>query len=175
LWIPVHFATGVFRRFGKLTYIFAAIFWIPIAYFIFLNRHLFLVNIIEFPLLLCGAGLMLLFAGSLLHIWTGALLSPRSLIGIPEIVPLEESRLIDRGAFAVVRHPTYLAHTMMFSGMFLFTGVTAVGILTLADLIVVNAIIIPLEEKELTLRFGEPYRQYMKRVPRLIPHIPRKL
>jgi len=174
LWIPVHLATGVFRRFGRLTYMLAVIFWIPIAYFIFLHRNLLLVNIIEFPLLLSSSGLILLLLGSLLHIWTGALLSPRSLIGIPEIMPLRESRLINKGAFAVVRHPTYLAHTMMFVGTFLLTGVTAVGILTLADFIVVNVIIIPLEEKELVLRFGESYRQYMKRVPRLIPRIPRK-
>jgi len=173
-WIPVHLGTGVFRRFGRFTCIFAAIFWIPIAYFIFLNRDLFVFNIIEFPILLSSLGLILLLVGSLLHIWTGVLLSPRSLIGIPEIVNPKESRLIDKGPFAVVRHPTYLAHTMMLVGMFLFTGVTAVGILTFADFIVVNVIVIPLEEKELALRFGKPYREYMRRVPRLIPCQPRK-
>jgi len=173
-WIPVHFATGVFRRFGKLTYIFATIFWVPIAYLIFLNRDFLLIHIIEFPFLISTSGLILLLVGSLLHIWTGALLSPRSLIGIPEIVAPRESRLIDKGPFAVVRHPTYLAHTMMFAGIYLYTGVTAVGILTFADFIVVNVVVIPLEERELVLRFGELYRQYMKRVPRLIPRILRK-
>jgi len=148
--------------------------WIPIAYFIFLNRNLFLANISEFPLLLSAAGLILLLVGSLIHIWTGAILSLSSLIGIPEIVTPQESRRIDKGPFAIVRHPTYLAHTMMLAGIFLFTGVTAVGILTFADFIVVNVVIIPLEENELALRFGEPYREYMKRVPRLIPHIPCK-
>jgi len=173
-WIPVHFATGVFRRFGRLTYIFAAIVWVPIAYYIFLNRNLFLAHIIAFPPLLSASGLIVLLVGSLIHIWTGALLSPRSLVGMPEIVAAQESTLIDKGPFAVVRHPTYLAHTMMFAGIFLFTGVTAVGILTVADLIVVNVVVIPLEEKELALRFGETYRQYMQRVPRLIPRMPGK-
>ena len=173
-WIPVHFATGVFRRVGRMTYIFAGILWVPIAYFIFLNRNLFLAHIIAFPLLISSSGLLLLLVGSLIHIWTGALLSPRSLIGIPEIVTAQESTFIDKGPFAVVRHPTYLAHTMMFAGIYLYTGVTAVGILTFADFIVVNVVVIPLEERELVLRFGELYRQYMKRVPRLIPRILRK-
>jgi protein-S-isoprenylcysteine O-methyltransferase Ste14 len=173
-WIPVHFATGVFRRFGKLTYIFAVIVWVPVAYLIFLGRDYLLGRLIEFPLLISSSGLILLVTGSLLHIWTGALLSPRSLIGIPEIVAPRESRLIDKGPFAVVRHPTYLAHTMMFAGIFLYTGVTAVGILTLVDFIVVSLFVIPLEERELALRFGEPYQEYMKRVPRLIPRLLRK-
>jgi protein-S-isoprenylcysteine O-methyltransferase Ste14 len=170
-WIPVHFATGVFRRFGKLSYIFAAILWVPVAYLIFLSRDYLLVHIIEFPILISSSGLIILLTGSLLHIWTGALLSPRSLIGIPEIVAPRESRLIDKGPFAVVRHPTYLAHTMMFVGIFLYTGVTVVGILTFVDFIVVSLFVIPLEERELALRFGEPYQEYMKRVPRLMPHI----
>jgi protein-S-isoprenylcysteine O-methyltransferase Ste14 len=170
-WIPVHFATGVFRRFGKLSYIFAAILWVPVAYLIFLSRDHLLAHIIEFPILISSSGLIILLTGSLLHIWTGALLSPRSLIGIPEIVAPRESRLIDKGPFAVVRHPTYLAHTMMFVGIFLYTGVTVVGILTFVDFIVVSLFVIPLEERELALRFGEPYQEYMKRVPRLMPHI----
>ena len=173
-WIPVHLATGVFRRFGRLTYIFATIFLVPIAYYIFLNRNLLLAHIITFPPLLSASGLILLLIGSLIHIWTGALLSPRSLIGIPEIVTAQESTLIDKGPFAVVRHPTYLAHTMMFAGIFFFTGVAAVGLLTVADFIVVNAVVIPLEEKELALRFGEPYQEYMQRVPRMIPRMPGK-
>jgi protein-S-isoprenylcysteine O-methyltransferase Ste14 len=170
-WIPVHFATGIFRRLGRMTYIFAAIVWVPVACLIFLGRDYLLANIVEFPLMISSSGLIFLLAGSLLHIWTGALLSPRSLIGIPEIVAPRESRLIDKGPFAVVRHPTYLAHTMMFAGIFLYTGVTAVGILTLVDFIVVSLFVIPLEERELALRFGEPYQEYMKRVPRLMPHI----
>src|SRR5512143_3808106 len=131
-WIPVHLMTGVFKRLGRMTYVLALIAWIPVAYVLFLNRSLVFDHAIEMPLLLSVAGLALLAAGSLLHIWTGALLSPRSLIGIPEIVAPEESRLIDKGPFSVVRHPTYLAHTMMFLGVFLFTGAAAVGVLTLA-------------------------------------------
>jgi protein-S-isoprenylcysteine O-methyltransferase Ste14 len=53
----------------------------------------------------------------------------------------------------------------MFSGVFLITGVLSVGVVAVADFIVVNSVIIPLEEKELTDRFGEAYTSYKKNVP----------
>jgi protein-S-isoprenylcysteine O-methyltransferase Ste14 len=173
-WIPVHFATGIFRRLGRATYFLAAVVWVPVASLVFLNRGFFLLYTVEFPVIVSGLGLVALIAGSLLHIWTGALLSPRSLIGIPEIIDANESRLIDTGPFSVVRHPTYLAHTLMFAGVYFFSGITSVGVLTLVDLIVVNAVIMPLEEKELVQRFGKPYEEYMGRVPRLFPRMFRR-
>jgi protein-S-isoprenylcysteine O-methyltransferase Ste14 len=173
-WLPVHLLPAMFRRMGRATYFIVPIVWLPIAYFIYLNRAIIFRYLTEFPPFISIAGLLLLMAGSLLHIWTGALLSPRSLIGIPEIIAPEESRLTDKGPFSVVRHPTYLAHTMMFLGVFLFTGVVAAGLLTLVDFVVVSAFVIPLEEKELLQRFGNDYREYMNRVPRLLPHISRK-
>lgn len=66
--------------------------------------------------------------------------------------------------FSVVRHPTYLAHTALFLGVFLFTGVIAVGIITLIDFILISVIITPLEDRELTTRFGREYEEYKKRV-----------
>ena len=40
------------------------------------------------------------------------------------------------------------------------------------DFVIINAFVIPLEERELVDRFGEEYRGYQKRVPRLFPHGP---
>jgi protein-S-isoprenylcysteine O-methyltransferase Ste14 len=62
----------------------------------------------------------------------------------------------------------------MVSGVFLLTGVIAVGVVTMFDFLVVNAVIIPLEERELLSRFGEEYVQYKKRVPRYFPAIRKK-
>jgi protein-S-isoprenylcysteine O-methyltransferase Ste14 len=170
-WIPVHLMPGVLKRVGRTTYLLALILWMPFAYVIFKHRGLVFDYIVEIPRLLSFAGLLILTAGSTLHIWTGALLSPRGLIGIPEIITPEKSVLIDKGPFAVVRHPTYLAHTMMFLGVFLFTGVIATGLLTLVDCVVVSIFIIPLEERELLRRFGESYLKYQKKVPQLLPRL----
>ncbi len=168
-WIPIHWAPEFFRQLGKLTYLIVFIIWAFVAYVIFQNHEIIITPRIEFPVLISAAGLVLLLAGTLLHAWTAALLTLPGIIGIPEIFESRRSKLIDKGPFASVRHPTYLAHTMMFLGIYFITGVSAVGILTLADFIIVSEVLIPLEEKELLQRLGEPYRNYMTRVPRLVP------
>jgi protein-S-isoprenylcysteine O-methyltransferase Ste14 len=94
------------------------------------------------------------------------------IMGMPEIFERLKENLVTEGQFSAVRRPTYLAHTLMFSGVFLITGSVSVGIITLIDIVIVNIIIIPLEEKELTKRFGQDYISYKKKVPsRMIPGI----
>ena len=173
-WIPVHFATGFFRRLGLLTYLMPAITWLPLAYLIFINRTSFLSHRIDFPASLNMAGFPLLIAGTLLHLWTIRLLGVLGIIGVPEVSSIIKEHMVIRGPFSLVRHPTYLAHTFIFSGVFFITGVTAVGVVTLADFIIVNAVLIPLEEKELANRFGEEYKSYKRKVPaRFFPGVHR--
>lgn len=174
MWIPVHLATGFFRRLGRLTYLFVAILWAVVASLIFLQRELIVAPRVDFSIAVVVAGLILLAAGTLLHIRTASLLTFRGIIGMPEIAEPHRSKLVDKGPFSIVRHPTYLAHTMMFLGVFLFTGAIATALLTLADFIVVNVIIIPYEEKELLERLGQDYKNYMERVPRIIPRLHHK-
>ncbi len=173
-WIPVHLATEFFRKLGRLAYLLLAIMWLLVAYSIFLNRGAIIAHRIVFPVLLLIVGSILLKAGTLLHIWTATLLSLSGIIGIPEIFTPQQSKLIDKGPFSMVRHPTYLAHTMIFLGIYFITGVTAVGVLTLADFIVVIAAVIPFEERELLRCLGESYRRYITKVPRMIPRISQK-
>jgi len=164
-WIPVHFATSFFKRLGLFSYIIPVILWSPVAYLIYRNGAFLIQYKIDLPLLLNIAGLFLLILGTLLHIWTARLLGLAGIIGVPEISTKIHGKLVTGGPFLVVRHPTYLAHSLIFSGVFLMTGVITVGILTLVDLIIVNLIIITLEEKELLIRFGNEYKSYKERVP----------
>lgn len=170
-WIPVHYETRFFRSIGLFTYLLPAFLWPFLAYLIYQNSAILLQFRIDLPEFLNGFGILLLVIGILLHIWTGLLLGLWGLIGVPEISTMTKGRLITKGPFSVVRHPTYLAHTLMFSGIFLITGVIAVGIVTLIDIIVVNSLIIPLEEKELLNRFGKEYESYKKRISRFFPGI----
>ncbi len=171
-WIPVHGLSRFFKRIGILTYLLPSITWPPIAFFIYQNRDFFLQFKLDFPVIINIIGIILLIIGTILHIWTGKLLGLFGLMGLPEISKKKEGRLITEEIFSFVRHPTYLAHTILFTGIFLYTEVLFVGILTITDLIIVNILIIPLEEKELLGRFGEAYNEYKKKVKwRFIPKI----
>lgn len=173
-WIPVHGLARFFKRIGGFTYIMPALLWPPLAYFIYLNRAFFLNYRIDPGPLARIAGLVILTGGAMLQIWTGRLLTLLGLMGLPEVSREAAGRLVTEGAFSFVRHPTYLAHTLMFGGVFLFSGVIAVGVVTLLDLSIVNAVIIPLEEKELLGRFGEEYAKYKKSVPGYFPRMRKK-
>jgi protein-S-isoprenylcysteine O-methyltransferase Ste14 len=164
-WIPVHFATTFFRKLGLFTYVMPFMAWLPLAYLIYRNRDFFLRPRIPLPLVLRFGGAALFILGALLHIWTARLLGIRGIIGMPEISREVHEDLVTGGPFSMVRHPTYLAHTLIFSGVFLITGVVSVGMVAFVDLAVVNTAIIPLEEKELLNRFGGVYTDYRKRVP----------
>lgn len=171
-WIPVHFFSGFFRRIGFFTYMMPLITWVPVAYLIYMNREFLIQANAELPVSLKILGIFFLASGSLLHIWTARLLGLWGIIGVPEISHRIRENLVTRGPFSRVRHPTYSAHTLIFSGVFLMTGVIAVGILTLLDLFIVVTFIIPLEERELSVRFGESYRRYREKVPsRICPWI----
>ncbi len=168
-WIPVHGLSKIFKRLGLLTYIMPLTTWLPLAYFIYSQRDFLLQFKTGFPMTINIIGIVLLITGTLLHIWTGKLLGFWGLLGLPEISAKVRSGLVTEGAFSVVRHPTYLAHTLMFIGIFFMTEVIAVGIVTLVDFVLVNVIIIPLEDRELLDRFGEEYKDYKKKVPGFFP------
>ncbi len=170
-WIPVHGLTRFFKRIGRFTYIMPVILWLPLAYFIYLNRFFFLYYRIDPGPLVRIAGFVMLAGGALLQIWTARLLSLLGLMGLPEVSRKSKGRLMTEGAFSFVRHPTYLSHTLMFAGVFLLSGIISVGIITLLDFIIVNVVIIPLEEKELLVRFGEEYVRYKKSVPGFFPRM----
>ena len=163
-WIPVHMATVLFRRLGIFAYLVPSITWVPVAFLIYYNRSFLLQPRIDLPHVLNILGFPIFIMGTFLHIWTAKLLGGLGIIGVPEIFSMVKADLVKKGPFSVVRHPTYLAHTLIFTGVFLITGVLTVSVVAVVDFIVVNTIIIPLEEQELSSRFGAEYESYKKEV-----------
>jgi protein-S-isoprenylcysteine O-methyltransferase Ste14 len=81
---------------------------------------------------------------------------------------LTQKELVTSGVYSIVRHPMYLA------GIVIFTfnpHITAHGLTVtiLADLYFLFGAFI--EERRFLRIFGDQYREYMKRVPRLIPKL----
>lgn len=163
-WIPVHFFSVSFRKIGLAAYLLPLFVWLPLTVLIYENWSFFLRYAIAIPSALSIVGWVFLISGIALHLWTARLLGILGIIGVPELSLRMQSHLVTTGPFSIVRHPTYFAHTLIFSGVFLITGALSVGILVILDFLVVNSFIIPLEEKELMNRFGDEYKIYKTRV-----------
>lgn len=114
-----------------------------------------------------GIGAVLLAAGLALWGWSIGLFKGR---GVPLNPPRE---LVVAGPYAWVRNPMLLAFCLAFVGLgFLLHSVSLVCIWTPA-FAALNVIELKLvEEPELERRLGEPYREYRRRVPMLIPKKP---
>lgn len=169
-WLPIHIYPQFFRKLGIFTYIMPLITFSLISLIVFDYRDYILIHTVQFPSLLNFIGLLIFLLGLILHVWTAKLLSLWGLIGVPEILPKKNSRLITSGPFLVIRHPTYLAHSLIFFGAFIWTEFIALGVLAILDFLTVNAFVIPFEERELLRRFGYLYEEYKQKVRwRILP------
>ena len=82
-----------------------------------------------------------------------------------------EQSVIDRGAYAFVRHPSYTAAIMMFVGVGMALGSWASLLLLSVASIVLYMCRIVVEERVLEEVLGERYRMYMRGRKRLIPYV----
>ena len=81
----------------------------------------------------------------------------------------KEHALVQAGPYKYVRHPMYSAFFVMGIGLALLSANWLVALIYLAPLTVMYAARVALEEKMMSERFGESYRQYMERTGRLWP------
>lgn len=87
----------------------------------------------------------------------------------PLVAPVEPARLVDRGFYAGIRHPMYLAEIAMAVGIPLELGARWM-LLVAAGFVLAVLRRIPIEERALAERFPD-YASYASRTSRLIPHV----
>ena len=115
----------------------------------------------------------LLAGGISVYRRSGAGFSWSQLAGMPEVRTSRGSTrpLAITGIRAHVRHPIYLAHFCEMlawsvgSGLAVCYGLTALTVFT-------GAVMIALEDRELTQRFGAAYERYKRTVPAIFPRRP---
>jgi len=93
-------------------------------------------------------------------------LSRREVAG--NIEGLTQKELVTGGVYGIVRHPMYLAGIVIFTFNPHIT-VNGITISVLADLYFIFGMLI--EERRFLRIFGGQYREYMRRVPRLVPRL----
>jgi protein-S-isoprenylcysteine O-methyltransferase Ste14 len=114
-------------------------------------------------------GTIPLFGGGLLFIWVTWLFA-RTGGGTPLVFD-SPVRFVSSGPYSRVRNPMYIADTMIVAGVALLLESAAIlvyaGILWAA----LHVLVVVLEEPRLVRRFGTPYEEYCRLVPRWIPRV----
>jgi len=80
----------------------------------------------------------------------------------------ESASLVTAGPYGIVRHPIYFG-AVIFLGSLAIISANLLTILPTVVLIILLYAQLPDEESMLLERFGDDYREYMKRTPRFLP------
>jgi protein-S-isoprenylcysteine O-methyltransferase Ste14 len=115
-----------------------------------------------------AAGLGVIVAGSLLRRHCFRMLGAHF---TGEVRAEARQPVVDRGAYRWVRHPSYVAGTLMNVGIGLALGSWVGVALLTATSIAVYHYRMNVEERALADALGEPYRAYMRGRKRLIPYV----
>jgi protein-S-isoprenylcysteine O-methyltransferase Ste14 len=114
------------------------------------------------------AGVILIVAGSLLrrHCWR---MLGASFTG--DVQAQADQLVVDRGAYRLLRHPSYTAGIMMNTGVGIALGSWASAALLAIGSTVGYVYRMNVEERIMLAVIGEPYRRFMSARKRLIPFI----
>lgn len=77
-----------------------------------------------------------------------------------------ESGLVERGIFGIVRHPMYLGAMLAFFSWILFFPHWIIIVVSLVNIAIVYWFILQGEHLNIE-KFGDAYRRYMEKVPRI--------
>jgi protein-S-isoprenylcysteine O-methyltransferase Ste14 len=114
--------------------------------------------------IVCGA--LIAAVGAVLRVWGSAWLGH----GVVIHGQMQAATLMADGPYRYVRNPLYLGLGFMFAALALFMPATgALFVLAMTPLFLFTLILG--EERFLTAQFGEPYKAYLRAVPRLIPRL----
>ena len=142
---------------GLASVLAVALAWIP-------PFHMFgAVRVIAF-----GVGILLIILGSLLRRHCFRMLGS-SFTGDVRATP--DQRIVNTGAYQILRHPSYTAGLLMNVGFGLTLGNWLSLMLLTVAVFAVYSYRIAVEEKALLTVVGEPYREFIRGRRRLIPFV----
>jgi protein-S-isoprenylcysteine O-methyltransferase Ste14 len=115
-----------------------------------------------------AAGALLLIAGFGLRVWAvrtlGRFFKYR-------VVVQEGHEVIETGPYRLVRHPSYTGMVMCAAGLGLILDDWLALIVAALPTLIGFTIRLLSEERTLAAELGQPYREYMNRTWRLVPHV----
>jgi protein-S-isoprenylcysteine O-methyltransferase Ste14 len=129
------------------------------------------VRALQFPVHRVGVlavGLTVLVSGSLLrrHCWR---MLGASFTG--DVRAAADQEVIKRGAYAILRHPSYTAGILMNTGVGIALGSWGSAVLLALVSFAVYSYRMSVEERAMLAAIGEPYERFMRKRKRLIPFV----
>ena len=110
-------------------------------------------------------GLFLIFLASVVTIWHKKLFRKLktniNTFSKPDV-------LVEEGLFRYIRNPMYLGFLISLAGLALLGGAFSPWLLVFVFFVLADRWYIPYEEREMSERFGEQYKQYRQRTRRWI-------
>jgi protein-S-isoprenylcysteine O-methyltransferase Ste14 len=113
-------------------------------------------------------GLILIIFGIILRSWSIQILGK---FFTPTIQIKEDHALIIKGPYSIVRHPSYLGAWLTIAGATIFFGSYIGFIVEVGGMGFSYYVRTDLEEKALIEVFGQQYKDYQRRVKKIIPFI----
>lgn len=104
-------------------------------------------------------GLPIVLAGEAIRLWASGYIEKKG------------GKLATDGPFAYVRNPLYAGNFLLGLGIVLISRNLWFMALFLVGFMVIYRGTVEKEEKDLEALFGDPYRRYLKEVPRFIPRL----
>jgi len=83
----------------------------------------------------------------------------------------ENHVLVTHGPYRWIRHPLYAVSTVILVALSLVAANGFMLAMAVLSIFIVAFFVIPQEEKQLILKFGEAYREYQRRTGRLVPRL----
>ena len=109
-------------------------------------------------------GLLLIFAGILMFFYCSSLFF---YFGFGTPAPIEPpKKLVVKGIYRHTRNPMYLGYFCVVLGQSLFFGHLLLFFYILLVFLIINYYLKYIEEPKLLKRFGDDYREYIKKTPR---------
>ena len=168
-WLVIHPLAGFWRRLGPaLTYATLFVILVPIGYACWLWRAPVMAPRYPARLSFIVVGLVFYALAALIEVKCRKHLKLRTLVGVPELSAGAPGRLLTEGIYAHTRNPRYLDLMIALIALALIFNYRVMHWLAVLS-IPAFFLITLLEERELRQRFGEPYEEYMRNVPRFVP------
>jgi protein-S-isoprenylcysteine O-methyltransferase len=120
------------------------------------------------PIDVAWAGLGVLIAGAVFRAWAMITLGR---FYTRTLQTTADQTVVDRGPYALVRHPGYFGALVVWTGLGLASTSAIVAVGAPLLMTIIYGIRIRAEERMLVESIGEPYRAYQSRTRRLIPFV----